>query len=55
MMNLPTFAPEVKTAFQINKHHCISRSPSESYYNVDSTDKALEQSQIKDSKSAGHC
>ena len=52
-MNLPTFAPEVNTAFQINKHHCISRSSSKSYFNAVSTDMALEQSQIKDSKSAG--
>ena len=51
MMNLPTFAPEVNTAFQINKHW-ISRSSSKSYYNADSTGKALEQSQVKDSKSA---
>ena len=53
MMNLPTFAPEVNTAFQINKHHCISRSSSKSYFNAVSTDMALEYSQIKDSKSAG--
>ena len=53
MMNLPTFAPEVNTAFQINKHHCISRSSSKSYFNAVSTDMALEQSQIKDSTSAG--
>ena len=53
MMNLPTFAPEVNTAFQINKHHCISRSSSKSYFYAVSTNMALEQSQIKDSKSAG--
>ena len=53
MMNLPTFAPEVNTSFQINKHHCISRSSSKSYFNAISTDMALEQSKIKDSKSAG--
>ena len=53
MMNLPTFAPEVNTAFQINNHHCISRSSSKSYFIAGSTDMALEQSQIKDSKSAG--
>ena len=55
VMNLPTFAPEVNTAFQINKHHCISvysRSSSKSYFNAVSTNMALEQSQIKDSKSA---
>ena len=48
-----TFALEVNTAFQINKHHCISRSSSKSYFNAVSTDMASEQSQIKDSKSAG--
>ena len=53
LVNLPTFAPEVNTAFQINKHHCISRSSSKSYFNAVSTDMALEQSQTKDSKSAG--
>ena len=31
MMNLPTFAPKVNTAFQINKHHFISRSSSKSH------------------------
>ena len=53
MMNLPTLAPEVNTAFQINKHHCISISSSKSYCNAVSTDMASEQSQIKDSNSAG--
>ena len=52
-MNLSTFTPEVNTAFQINKHHCISRSSSKSYFNTVSTNMALEQSQIKDSRSAG--
>ena len=52
-MNLPTLAPEINTAFQINKHHCISRSSSKLYINAVSTDMASEQSQIKDSKSAG--
>ena len=46
MMNLPTFALEVNNTFQINKH-CISRSSSKSYYNADSTGKALEQWQIR--------
>ena len=53
MINLPTSAPRVSNAFLNDRNHCISRSPSISYFNAVSTDMALEQSQIKESKSAG--
>ena len=53
MINLPTSALHVSNAFLNDRNHCISRSPSISYFNAVSTDMALEQSQIKESKSAG--
>ena len=52
MINLPTSAPHLSNAFLNDRNHCISRFPSISYFNAVSTDMALEQSQIKESKSA---
>ena len=53
MINLPTSALHVSNSFLNDRNHCISRSLSISYFNAVSTDMALEQSQIKESKSAG--
>ena len=53
MQSLSAHAMDVENAFSTDKKHCISRSNSMSFFNRVSTDHALEQSQIKDSKSSG--
>ena len=53
MHSLSAHARDVENAFFTDKQQCISRSNSISFFNRVSTDHALEQSQIKDSKSSG--
>ena len=53
MHSLSTHAMNVENSFSTDKQHCISRSNSIFFFNRVSTDHALEQSQIKDSKSSG--
>ena len=47
MINLRTSTPHVSNGFLNDRNHCISRSPSISYFSAVSTDMVLEQSQIK--------
>ena len=53
MHSLSSHARDVENAFFIDKQQCISRSNSISFFIPVSTDHALKQSQIKDSKSSG--